>query len=395
MYSWEKSLREDRLRKHPKNPSFSSILLDEIYRSIDGGGEEKIEERKERTTKKQSNNAISRRKNSSSEDEEMANLRRVCLIEKWMEKKAMVSGQRGFSLSQYDKRSVNDNNDPLFISSSSSSSDSSFGGFSSSETESLGAAKSRISYFAALQPKHVKTSASAESGRSGNSVASQQQSKFYLFDDESHETNKTQQSLVKSKTRVMKIYDNLKKMKQPISPGGRISNFFTSIFTNGNAKKNKNPKIINEGCDKGSVERKEGKSTCSSASSFTRSCLNKNPPKSTEKLKNSIKRTVRFYEQSSRPGNDDEQNSHSFKMNHKATRDSRGHNSLKKHDCIAKSIPYPQNDHDDDAASDSSSDLFELDHMAFFKDDRFYKELPVYETTYVHKNRAIASGLIL
>ncbi|KAM7493507.1 hypothetical protein LguiB_028116 [Lonicera macranthoides] len=399
MYSWEKSQREDRSRKNSKNPSFSSILLNEIYRSIDGG-EEKIGEfkaRKERTTKNQRNSVSSRVKSSSIEDEEMANFCRVSLIEKWMEKKAMVSSQRGFSFPELDKKSVNDNNDALFSNSGSSCSDSSFGGFSSSETESFGAVKSRISYFAAPESKYVKTSVSAESRRSGNSVACQQQSKFkfYLFDDEGHETNKAQQILVKSRTKVMKIYDNLKNMKQPISPGGQISNFFTSIFTNGNAKKIKNSKNINEGFDKGGVERKEGKSTCSSAPSFMRSCFNKNPPKSTEKLKNSIKRTVRFYEQSSRQGNDDEQNSCSFKKNHMATRDSKGHNSLKKRDCIAKSIRYEENDHDDNAASDSSSNLFELDHLAFFKDDRIYKELPVYETTFVHRNRAIASGLIL
>ena len=50
----------------------------------------------------------------------------------------------------------------------------------------------------------------------------------------------------------------------------------------------------------------------------------------------------------------------------------------------------------DDAASYSSSDLFELDHLAVIgKEMRYQEELPVYETTRVDKNRAIANGLIM
>ncbi|KAJ6372935.1 hypothetical protein OIU76_027300 [Salix suchowensis] len=53
-------------------------------------------------------------------------------------------------------------------------------------------------------------------------------------------------------------------------------------------------------------------------------------------------------------------------------------------------------DEDDDAASCSSSDLFELDHLAVIgKDCRYSEELPVYETTHPVTNRAIAHGLIV
>lgn len=44
-------------------------------------------------------------------------------------------------------------------------------------------------------------------------------------------------------------------------------------------------------------------------------------------------------------------------------------------------------DDDEDACSESSSDLFELDHLSLFGiKDRFSEELPVYETTYFDRN---------
>ncbi|GMJ07592.1 BIG GRAIN 4 [Hibiscus trionum] len=52
-------------------------------------------------------------------------------------------------------------------------------------------------------------------------------------------------------------------------------------------------------------------------------------------------------------------------------------------------------DDDDDASSCSSSDLFELDHLVHLGNHRYEEELPVYETTHVETNRAIANGLIL
>lgn len=50
---------------------------------------------------------------------------------------------------------------------------------------------------------------------------------------------------------------------------------------------------------------------------------------------------------------------------------------------------------DDDAASCSSSDLFELDNFALIGIDRYREELPVYETTRLDRNQAIANGMIL
>jgi hypothetical protein len=50
-------------------------------------------------------------------------------------------------------------------------------------------------------------------------------------------------------------------------------------------------------------------------------------------------------------------------------------------------------DEDDDALSYSSSDLFELDHL--IGGERYQQELPVYETTNLETNKAIANGLCL
>ena len=52
-----------------------------------------------------------------------------------------------------------------------------------------------------------------------------------------------------------------------------------------------------------------------------------------------------------------------------------------------------EEDDDDDAESYSSSDLFELDHLVGI--GRYREELPVYETTNIRTNHAIANGLVL
>lgn len=411
MYTWEKSLREDKLRKNPRNPSFSSSLLDEIYREIDGGGDERhkeLKQNKEKNVKKQSSSG-----NGGGRAVKGSN----SLIEKWMEEKvdAKVSTRRGSSLPEFDPKLMQDN-DPLFFSSGSSSSDSSFGGFSSSETESLGAVgKTRSSCFTASRPKPVRTSVQT-------AKLEHCQGEFYLFDDyHNHQTNKTDEGLIRSKARALKIYANLKKVKQPISPGGRLTSFINSLFTNGNPKKNKNLNL-NGSCNyDGNVDWKTKStqaSTCSSASSFSRSCLSKNSPNSREKRNNGIKRSVRFFpvsvivDEDSRPcghkciydedfekfgrkTNGDQPKLPAMdQKNYKGIEFLRNYQNQKKNDFVARNVHQENDDYEDDAASDSSSDLFELDHLELLKNDRFCEDLPVYETTDFGLNRAIASGLI-
>ncbi|KAJ4968073.1 hypothetical protein NE237_014774 [Protea cynaroides] len=84
MERWEKPQREDKYRHRRRNPSFSSTLLDTIYRSIDesnDAGEKELILHRDTMRKKQSG-----------------------LIEQWMEKKGTNSASavpKFFSLSDY------------------------------------------------------------------------------------------------------------------------------------------------------------------------------------------------------------------------------------------------------------------------------------------------------
>lgn len=400
MYNREK----DKLsRKHHKNPSFSSSLLDEIYRSIDGYDQRREAFKLPKETRKQNINVgakakgITTNNKKSVEDEEIASFRRACLIEKWMEKKVkekVVMTRRC--------PSELDINDPLFFSSSSSESNSGTLSASSSEADFFYSEKSsRITTtcFAAPRTKSVRrASVSPRLERRGT-----EQSEFYLFDNHHNqqEAVKNEESLMKSKSRALKMYNNLKKVKQPISPGGRLTSFLSSIFNNGNGKKNKNLKDPN-----GGFHERNTKSTCSSASSFSRSCLSKTPPKFTQ---SGIKRTVRFdpvsviVDENCRPcGHKSIYDRDSDDFPRQGNAPIMGKFELTKVDSLKRYhhlkndyiiVDYPEEE-EDDAASCSSSDLFEIDHLAFFGNNRFCEELPVYETTHLDINRGIASGFI-
>lgn len=64
---------------------------------------------------------------------------------------------------------------------------------------------------------------------------------------------------------------------------------------------------------------------------------------------------------------------------------------------VMKQVINENDDDDEDAASDASSDLFELDNLSAIGNgiEKYYQELPVYETTRLDTNRAIANGFIL
>ena len=394
MYNWDK---EDKSTKYSKNPSFSSTLLDEIYRSIDGG-DEKFGEFKLRRPKPAKKPIV--KNGSAVEDEEIASFRRAVLVDKWMDTEVnekVSTARRGpppSALPEFDRKVALDN-DSMFFSSGSSSSDSSFGWYSEAEI-----VKPKPSCFGPFNsPKQVKTSVAPRSD-------TKKQNKFYLFDDD--QTNKTDHSgLIRSKARAMKIYASLKKVKQPISPGGRLTTFLNTLFTNGHAKKSKD--LGFEDQTQTRTERRSKStnvSTCSSASSFSRSCLTKNSQSSREKINNGMRRTVRFYpvsvivDQDSRPCGEKtichEEDFVKFPPTFPCSRiEKPKFNEFptkyddKKHDFNDGDV-----DEDDDMASDSSSDLFELDHLNIFKNEQYFEELPVYETTHLGTNRAIASGFI-
>ncbi|WVZ21645.1 hypothetical protein V8G54_008967, partial [Vigna mungo] len=236
------------LQNNAKTPSFSSSLLDTIYRSIDEG-ESTANDMKLHTQtiiKKQSRILVQ-------QDLTAPTIPRSCLVQKWKGSEKTVKAQ----MERKPKSRLHGHDhdrEVMFFSSTSSCSDSSSGLLSSSDTESLYGSRSRVSCFAPSRPKPLMTSASNE------------------------------ERLIKPKSRALKMYNNLKKVKQPISPGGKLSTFLSSLL--GNAKK---AKTLDEAKSKSGQE-----STCSSASSFSRSCLSKASP-SSKKLRDGVKRTVRFY----------------------------------------------------------------------------------------------------
>lgn len=239
--------------------------------------------------------------------------------------------------------------DVIFFSSSSSSSssDSSSGGFSSSDTESIPPM---------LAPVITAVSAGVKSEKTKN------REQNALF----HEQRKVKHKAAnhgkeKRSMSSLKIYENLKKTKQPISPGGRLASFLNSLLM------------------------KSKKSTCSvsgqtatcpsSASSFSRSCFNKTTSSLSPPSGDGVRRMVRLYPVSVIVNEEDKK---------------------KKSDLSFRDFPISdeEEDDDDDAASDSSSDLFELDHLVVLGRERYSEELPVYETTNLSTNRAIiANGL--
>uniref|UniRef100_B9GKV9 Protein BIG GRAIN 1-like B n=1 Tax=Populus trichocarpa TaxID=3694 RepID=B9GKV9_POPTR len=380
MDRWEKPLRDDRYRHQRQNPSFSSTLLDVIYRSIDESGNGKGEEEQlifYRETMRKKHEI-----NHGFKGEEMTSLQRACMIE------------------------------------NSSSSESSCGGvFSSSESESIygvNSSRSSTTSYTMQRPKPVRTSISARPEKYQRREDLHQTDTF-----QHHERNyapnqkaKPEGSFVKTKSKALKIYGDLKKVKQPISPGRRLASFLNSLFTTGNAKK---AKITTPG---GSYEERKLKSeqasTCSSASSFSRSCLSKTPSSRGGKLSsnNGAKRSVRFYpvsvivDEDCRPcghknlyGSDRQEMSklklHVMNENRRieeVARDLLKNYQKKKEEHEEEE---EESDDDDDIASCASSDLFELDNLSVVGIERYREELPVYETTHLGTNRAIATGLFL
>ncbi|KAE8696374.1 dentin sialophosphoprotein-like [Hibiscus syriacus] len=213
----------------------------------------------------------------------------------------------------------------------------------------------------------------------------------------------------------MKIYSDLKKVKQPISPGGKLASFINSLFTSGSPK---NPK-------KKSMSE-QTTSACSSASSFSRSCLSTTKanigtrtersvrfcPVSVildedsrpcgelkilhenelQRVQTSMRKPVtskeieyRFIEENRRVAEAARELLNSYRKQTIEEFDMRG----------ATAVGGGDEDGEDDAASYASSDLFELDNLSAIGNERYLEELPVYETTHFDTNRAIAKGLIL
>ncbi|MFS7950055.1 putative protein BIG GRAIN 1 [Helianthus anomalus] len=206
-----------------------------------------------------------------------------------------------------------------------------------------------------------------------------------------------QKPKAKMKSRAMKIYGYLKKAgKQPISPGSRLATFFHSLFSTTSTKRSKVPSLYNGGDDEDRVHTKR-KPKSASTSSFSHA--SSRGMETTE-----LKRSVKFY-----PGGNVIVNEYSQPLgsplavkiaNNSTAEKNRRLNILKSYkrkveyvfDLIKDNVNY---DDDDEASSYASSDLFELDHLTAIGMDRCMQELPLYETTSVEANRAIANGLVV
>ncbi|KAK8514389.1 hypothetical protein V6N13_063280 [Hibiscus sabdariffa] len=328
----DKLAREDGFRNRRESPSFSSSLLDAIYRSIDEpDGESATRKKHGRST-------------WLKDEEEME---RACMVQKWMEKRGDI---RRKSMGDCDF------DDPMLLNSSSSSCGSSCGArFSSSESDKYFCPSANSSHCTTHRPKPARTSTG---------------SGFY---------GHAEGGFVRKKSKAFKIYSNLKKVKHPISPGGRLASFLNSLFTAGNAKK---ANISSSG---------KLKSDQQQATSTSRSCLSKSTPCSRN---NGTKRSVRFcldedhHQTSIRKPINKELDWRIMEENRRAVEAAK--DVLKNYHKSNNMRGICNSDEkEEDAASCASSDLFELYNLSAMQ------ELPVYETTHLHTNRAIANGLIV
>ncbi|XP_071690454.1 protein BIG GRAIN 1-like B [Rutidosis leptorrhynchoides] len=329
-------------RKFRNNQSFSSSLLDEIYRSIDT---------------QQSNNDCFQ----NNHDERRAPLFKKC--------------NPNYKKPAIGRKSAADIDT----------------GFYSSEYDSM--------YGFMFKPKPVRTNVYQ------NDEFINKREK-----NDSKSEGKHEGKFTKTKSKALKIYSDLKKVKQPISPGGRLSSFLNSLFANGNAKKRNNSSAIASSAvgytdDLDRKSKSANASTSSSTSSFSRSCLS-NTPSSRGKLSKDVKRSVRFYPVSVIVDEDCQPCGHKSLQEEKTMKFSR--NSMRK-DVIKRDLSEKDRriseatkkllkdyhkkvefdsirNNEDEDESDSSSDLFELESLTTIGMNKYREELPIYETTRLDTN---------
>ncbi|CAN1218314.1 Protein BIG GRAIN 1-like A [Linum perenne] len=209
---------------------------------------------------------------------------------------------------------------------------------------------------------------------------------------------------VKKKSIALKnLYGDLKKVKQqPISPGRRLASFLNSLFTPATTTTKQGK--ISRGGGGGDEIRPTSSSACSSASSFSRSCLSKTP----SSRGTAGKRSVRFYpvsvivDEDSRPcGHKSVYTAAKEELKYRIMCESRRVEEVARELLKSYSDRDEEEEEDDDdedeGASCASSDLFELDNLSAIEGiERYREELPVYETTHLTKsNHAIANAFFV
>lgn len=155
----------------------------------------------------------------------------------------------------------------------------------------------------------------------------------------------------------------LRKGRDPVSPAARLANFLNSLFA------------VKSKTSRGAVTVIDD-SACSSASSYSRSCMSK---ASSLRGKSAEKRSVRFYPISVIVDEDCRPCGHKCVYGEErpvaVARGRRGGAMFGE----LGAGEEEEEEEDGDVWSDSSSDLFELESLAVA--GRFQDELPVYETT--------------
>uniref|UniRef100_A0A7N0U7Y5 Uncharacterized protein n=1 Tax=Kalanchoe fedtschenkoi TaxID=63787 RepID=A0A7N0U7Y5_KALFE len=180
---------------------------------------------------------------------------------------------------------------------------------------------------------------------------------------------------LKSEPKALKMQAGVKKPKPPISPGSKLASFINSMFNRRRERRGLSLSV--------DVAAEEYKSPCSSASSSTRSCLVRRSPSDVCKP---VKKSVRFYP----PSVGRAVEIRSRNVEHSETSISRRRDENLRFSSMEEEF-RGASELEGDAASDASSELFEIDHIIFAAinssssgGSHVDDELPVFETTNVN-----------
>ncbi|CAL9060496.1 protein BIG GRAIN 1-like [Musa acuminata AAA Group] len=178
------------------------------------------------------------------------------------------------------------------------------------------------------------------------------------------------------------------------SPRARLVRFIIALFSAAGSSRKPKIAVPSAAAAKDGARTEESTTTSTSASSCKGTCLSKASEASRRQAAGAEKgkRSVRFY-----PVNVIVDGDYSRPCGHKRLQDGAANAAARVKELLR---PGGEEEEDDDGGSESSSDLFELENLTEVMGEgrvggRCRDELPLYETTNLNKNRAIARGLIL